>query len=65
MYWLLAKRSKITTENELLIYKAIIKLVCTYRMKLWGTVCNSNVEILHGQIINDKSWDLAQTTRVD
>ena len=46
MYWLLGRRSQLTLENKLLIYKTIIKPVWTYGIQLWGTASNSNLEIL-------------------
>lgn len=46
MYWLLGRRSNLSTENKLLIYKTILKPVWTYGIQLWGTASNSNIEIL-------------------
>ena len=46
MYWLLSKKSKLSTENKLLIYKSIIKPVWTYCIQLWGTASNSNIQII-------------------
>lgn len=46
LYWLLGRKSKLTTENKLLIYKAILKPIWCYGIQLWGTASNSNIEIL-------------------
>lgn len=46
MNWLMAKNSKLSIENKLLLYKSIIKPIWTYGIQLWGTACNSNIEIL-------------------
>jgi hypothetical protein len=46
MYWLLGRKSKLSTNNKLLIYKAILKRIWTYGIQLWGTTSNSNIEIL-------------------
>jgi hypothetical protein len=46
MYWLLGRKSKLSTNNKLLIYKAILKPLWTYGIQLWGTTSNSNIEIL-------------------
>jgi hypothetical protein len=46
MYWLLGRKSKLSTSNKLLIYKAILKPVWTYGIQLWGMVSTSNTEIL-------------------
>jgi hypothetical protein len=39
-------KSHLTTSNKLLIYKAILKPVCTNGIQLWGTASTSNIEIL-------------------
>jgi hypothetical protein len=46
MYWLLGRKSKLSTNNKLLIYQAILKPIWTYGIQLWGTTSNSNIEIL-------------------
>jgi hypothetical protein len=48
MYWLRGRKSKLSTSNKLLIYKAILKPIWTYSygIQLWGTTSKSNIEIL-------------------
>jgi hypothetical protein len=46
MYWLLGRKSDLTTENKLLLYKTVLKPIWTYGIQLWGTASNSNIEIL-------------------
>jgi hypothetical protein len=46
MYWLLGRKSNLSTSNKLLIYKAILKSSWTYGIQVWGTTSNSNNEIL-------------------
>jgi hypothetical protein len=46
MYWLLGRKSKLSTDNKLLLYKAILKPIWTYGIQLWGTASTSNIEIL-------------------
>jgi hypothetical protein len=46
MYWIIGRKSEISLENKLLIYKTILKPNCTYCIPLWGTASNSNIEIL-------------------
>lgn len=46
MYWLMGRKSKLSLDNKLLLYKTIIKPIWTYGIQLWGTACNSNIEIL-------------------
>jgi hypothetical protein len=46
MYWLLGRKSKLSTSNKLLIYKTVLKPIWTYAIQLWGTASTSNIEIL-------------------
>ena len=46
MYWLLGRRSKLSIENKILVYKSILKPIWTYGIQLWGTAANSNIEII-------------------
>jgi hypothetical protein len=46
MYWLLGRKSKLSTNYKLLLYKAILKPIWTYGIQLWGTPSTSNIEIL-------------------
>jgi hypothetical protein len=39
-------KSKLSTCNKILMYKKKLKRICTYEIQLWGTVSNSNIEIL-------------------
>jgi len=45
-YWIIGRKSKLSLENKLLIYKTNLKSVWTYGIPLWGTASNSNIEIL-------------------
>jgi hypothetical protein len=36
VYWLMNKKSELSVENKLTIYKAILKPVWTYDVELWG-----------------------------
>jgi hypothetical protein len=46
MYRLHGRKSKLSTSNKLLLYKAILKPVWTYGTQLWGPASNFNTEIL-------------------
>jgi hypothetical protein len=46
MYWLLGRKSKLSTNNKLLLYKSILKPIWTYGIQLWGTASTSNTQIL-------------------
>jgi hypothetical protein len=62
MYWLLGRKSKLSTNNKHIIYKVIFKPIWTYGIQLWGTTSNSNIEILEGfqskvlRLIVDALW---------
>lgn len=42
MNWLIGKRSPLTLQNKLLVYKSILKPVWTYGIELWGIASKSN-----------------------
>ncbi|CAH1973706.1 unnamed protein product [Acanthoscelides obtectus] len=44
--WLIGRKSKLSIENKLLIYKAIIKPIWTYGIELWGCASKSNLSII-------------------
>jgi hypothetical protein len=46
MYWVIERKSKLSLENKLLIYKTTLKPIWKYGISLWGTASNSNIEIL-------------------
>jgi hypothetical protein len=46
LYWILGRKSELSIENKLLIYKTILKLILTYGVTLWGIASNSNIAIL-------------------
>jgi len=46
MYWIIGRKSELSLEKKLLIYKTILKPIWTYSIPLWGTASNSNIEIL-------------------
>jgi hypothetical protein len=46
MYWLMGRRSVLTTHNKLVLYKQILKPVWTYGIQLWGCTKPSNIAII-------------------
>lgn len=62
MYWLLGKKSQLSLDNKLLLYKCILKPIWTYGVQLWGTASISNIEILQRfqskmlRIITNAPW---------
>ena len=36
LYWILGRKSQLSLENKLLVYKAILKSIWTYGAQLWG-----------------------------
>ena len=43
MHWLTSRKSKLSTENKLKIYKTIIKPIWTYGITLWGIATMSHI----------------------
>ena len=77
MQWLTSRKSKLSIENKLKIYKTIIKLIWTYGIPLWGTAAMSHInkiEIIQAKILrsivhapwyfrnDDIRWDLGIPT---
>jgi hypothetical protein len=46
MNWLIGRKSKLMTENKLLLYKAIINPIWSYGIQLWGCAKPSNTQII-------------------
>jgi len=46
MYWLMRRRSALTTQNKLVLYKQILKPVWTCGIQLWGCTKPSNIAII-------------------
>jgi hypothetical protein len=44
--WLLGKKSYLTIDNKLLIYKTVIKPIWTYGIGLWGCASKTNIAII-------------------
>ena len=62
LYRIIGRKSQVTLENKLLVYKAVLKPIWTYSVQLWGSASNSNIEILERfqskvlRIITDAAW---------
>jgi hypothetical protein len=67
MYWVLGRKSKLCTNNKLLIYKTILKPIWAYGIQLWETASTSNIEIIVRfqskalLMITDAPWYLPNT----
>jgi hypothetical protein len=46
MHWLHGRKSELSTSNKIPIYKAILKPIWIYGIRLWGAASTSNIEIL-------------------
>jgi len=46
LHWIIGRKSQLSLENKLLVYKVILKPVWTYGIQIWETASNSNLEIL-------------------
>lgn len=45
-FWLLGRKSKLSLQNKVLIYKSVIKPIWSYGIQLWGTSTESNIQIV-------------------
>jgi hypothetical protein len=67
LYWITGRKSQLSLENKLLVYKGILKPIWTYGVQLWGSASNSNIEILERfqakvlRIITDAPWYVPNT----
>lgn len=46
LYWLIGRKSQLTLNSKLLVYKTVLKPIWTYDIQLWGTASHSNIEII-------------------
>jgi hypothetical protein len=46
LYRIIGRKSQLSVENKLLLYKTILKPIWPYWTQLWGTASTSNIEIL-------------------
>jgi hypothetical protein len=46
LYWLLGRKSHLSVDNKLLLYKSIIAPIWTYDIELWGCACKSNIAVI-------------------
>jgi len=66
-YWILGRKTQLSLENKLLVYKAILKPIWTYSVQLCGTASNWNFDILERfqsrvlRIITDALWNVSNT----
>jgi hypothetical protein len=44
--WLIGKKSYLSIDNKLLIYKTVIKPIWTYGTELWGCASKTNIAII-------------------
>jgi len=67
LYWIIGRKSQLSLENKLLVYKAILKPIWTCGVQLWGSASNSNIDILERfqskvlRIITDAPWYVPNT----
>ena len=67
LYWILRRKSHLSLENKLFLYKAILKPIRTYGVQLWGTASKSIIDILERfqsivlRIITDAPWYVSNT----
>jgi hypothetical protein len=44
LYWITGRKSQLSLENKLLVYKAILRTIWTYGVQLWGSASNPDIE---------------------
>ena len=59
LYWLVGRKSNLSTENKLLLYKSIITPVWTYGIELWGCASKSNIVIIQRCPISQSYSDVS------
>lgn len=45
LYWLIRRKSKLSLQKEILLYKTIIVPIWTYDIELWGCASKSSIAI--------------------
>jgi hypothetical protein len=71
MNWLIGRKSQLSRENKLIIYKIILKPIWTYGIELWGYAKPSNIKILQTyksktiRMITNASWYVSNQTLHD
>jgi len=59
---IIGRKSQLSLQNKLLVYKAILKPIWTYGIQLWGAASNSNIVTLERfqskvlRVITDAPW---------
>ena len=46
MYWLIGRKSQLSLENKIILYKVVLKPIWSYGIQIWGTACKSSIDIL-------------------
>lgn len=60
--WLIGRKSRLSLENKILVYKTIIRPIWTYGIELWGCASKSNLAIIQRsqskilRAITDAPW---------
>lgn len=68
MNWLIGRKSQLTLENKLLLYKAILTPIWSYGIELWGCAKPTNTKILQTfqsktlRIITNAPWYVSNAT---
>jgi len=68
LYWLLGRKSLLSLENKVLVYKVAIKTIWTYGIELWGCASKSSIAIqqrCQSKILRsmvDAPWHVSNST---
>lgn len=68
MYWLIGRKSQLSLDNKVIIYKAVLRPIWSYGIELWGCSKPSNTKILQTvqskilRIITGAPWYISNHT---
>jgi len=71
LYWLIGRKSPLSLENKLFLYKTIIKPIWTYGIEIWGCASKSSQAILQEtqstilRMMTDVPWYVTNLTLHD
>lgn len=71
LLWLIGRKSKLSMENKILLYKTIITPIWTYGIEIWGCASKSNIALLQRcqskilRIIANAPWYVTNQTLHD
>ncbi|PNF38441.1 hypothetical protein B7P43_G04015 [Cryptotermes secundus] len=68
MHWLIGRKSKLSLDNKVLLYKTIIKRIWVYGVEIWGCASKTNISIIQRcqskilRMITNAQWYVSNIT---